>query len=550
MKKICIISANCQGAYLKALLEKSEEFSEEYLVFFFVNYKNEIVPEDLLKKCDLLIYQPLSKKWGNLSTDYLLQNISSKCLTLSVSYLTFPIYWPFFIQDPRNHVSNRFPFGPFPYGDSFILDMISKHNYSSDKILEDYFNIELLLQHKDPQKVIDEYVSKQAEIETRRDQKLLPFILENYQKVKLFESYNHPSQLLAEYQVNDILKKLGYSPLPKDKIPSLNFLKIIQQPIHPLIANYLGLEFECEKDTVYNVWNTPMTFMEYTKAYIKFDISVFTSDSISDEKIDPCNLYDSNNIAVPNKPIIFLHIPKTGGLSLCSMLSEAYGIENYVHYNSTIQLLNNDLTKEKLIMGHFHYDAVYQLIPDFYLIIWLRNPVDRVISAFEFMKSHPEVWLGKLAQGSLKEFLESEIVRKAVCELQTRLLGLEFQFNLIKFFSPTFKINKKNILSLINDFSFRENNENTLERCLERAKKCIEKAFFVGFTELFREDAEKLFSKLNKPCPEIKHINKTPENVRKRDKYSEEDIELIKNLNKYDIRLYEYARDLKNQNYW
>ncbi len=95
-----------------------------------------------------------------------------------------------------------------------------------------------------------------------------------------------------------------------------------------------------------------------------------------------------------------------------------------------------------------------------------------------------------------------------------------------------------------------ENNENTLERCLERAKKCIEKAFFVGFTESFREDAEKLFSKLNKPCPEIKHINKTTENVRKRDKYSEEDIELIKNLNKYDISLYEYARNLKNQNYW
>jgi len=189
MKKICIISANCQGAYIKALLQASEEFVSDYDIYYFVNYKREVVPEELLGKCDLLIYHPLGKNWGHLSSEYLLSRIPPRCRTLSISYLTFPIYWVFYTQDPRNRPTEKFPFGPFPYGDEFILKKIEM-GYDTQKIIEEYLNPEKIFGFKDLQQVINKYIVQQKEIETRKDQKLLDFIINNYKEVKLFESYN------------------------------------------------------------------------------------------------------------------------------------------------------------------------------------------------------------------------------------------------------------------------------------------------------------------------------------------------------------------------
>ncbi len=65
-KKICIISANCQGAYIEVLLKQHPKFSQDFEVFYFVNYLKQTVPEELLKKADLLIYQPLGSHYTEI----------------------------------------------------------------------------------------------------------------------------------------------------------------------------------------------------------------------------------------------------------------------------------------------------------------------------------------------------------------------------------------------------------------------------------------------------------------------------------------------------
>lgn len=552
-KRICLISANCQGAYIKSLLSRHKEFSRDFQIMYFVNYKKEKVDREILSKADILIYQPLKEKWGELSEKYLLEHVKKDAFKIRIAYLTFPVYWPLFTHDPRNVNNSEYPFGQFPYGDKFILELLRK-GVEKEKIFE-IIKTKEILKNIDLKKVISDYIDFQRELESRRDQKLFDFIITNYRKYKLFETYNHPSEFLAVYQVDDILRILGYRNLKDEEKPNLDFLLIYQQPIPPYIAESLNLEFEANWDTEYKIWGKPMKAIDYYKAYIYWDTTSIGSSSnaslntnssktlnisvksVGNPKIKDINLYRNNVIG---KQIVFLHIPKTGGMSIHKMLSKALfnNIDSYKHFNSLLDVLKDcNRRLYPLVSGHFYFDTHKILSKEIIMFTFLRNPINRIISAFEFMKSHPKVWLGRLAQGTLREFLSHEFVCKSVCNLQTKLLGLEINFQ--DYYSQLVnkKITKEEYYDIINNFT----HFNVTPKELERAKQNIDRLFFLGFTETLASDVKLLFEKLGLDCPEVLHENRTPDHVRKRESYTKEDIELIEELNKFDIELYNYA---------
>jgi len=218
------------------------------------------------------------------------------------------------------------------------------------------------------------------------------------------------------------------------------------------------------------------------------------------------------------------------------------GSTTFKHYNSTAHLIK-DKTRRKspVVMGHVHYDAYKTLSKKCKIFTFLRDPIDRTISAFEFMKSHPETWLGQLAQGSLAEFLGNEFVARSIGDVQTRLLGVEINFQGLYAELKNNRITEEQYYGFINDAGHADVGEAELERSKERVRTL----FFVGFTDTFSSDAVKLFEKLGLPCPEVRQSNRTPDQFRKRDKYTTQEIELIRNLNKNDISLYEYAKSLQ-----
>jgi hypothetical protein len=547
-KDICIISANCQGAYLKQLLEHSPEFSNKFDVHYFVNYNHEVVPANLLSACKLLIYQPLGSQWGDLSSEYLTAQLPQGAMKLAVNYLTFPLYWPFMAQDSRNIPDGVHPFGQFPYGDSVILSMIESKE-SPTSIYRKYMDKDFILEHLDPRKTIDDYVSQQRDIESRRDQQLLNFILDHYQETKLFESHNHPSAALCTYQTNDLLKKIGFPKL--EKIPDLQHLQIFQQPIHPVVADKMGLRFDCLKDSIYKIWGKSMTFMEYAKVYIDWDV-----DSIGKIPVPPTKKKVEANSPVNRKPVhpalkgydgkrqvFFLHIPKTAGSSLNRMLMEAFGLdENYPHFNSTrILLESGDLwLKLPLITGHLSHAVASILRPDPFLFTFLREPVQRGISEFEFMKSHPETRLGEMAQGTICEYYQNPSVREFANNLQTKLLGEELDIG---------EHYARFIREKLTPEQYFEGVEYSLlkpvdDSVLASAKRRLETIDFFGLTETFDADVPKLFNLLDKPCPELVTTNVTPPSVRMRSSYTQEEIDLVKSINTYDLQLYDFAKEL------
>lgn len=252
------------------MMNMHPRFSEEYEIHYFVNYQKQKIPEELYPTCELLIYQPLGKIWDDLCSEVLLSRMPAGCRTISFNYLTFPVYWPFFAQDSRNIRDETYPFGQFPYGDSLVLEL-KEQGTSDDEILERYFDETYVKSKFDPDSVLEEYIRIQKDLEDRRDQKLLDYVLANYRTSKLFETFNHPTRQLCIYQTNDLLRILGYDPIDEDRVPDLSYLQRNQQPIHPVVASSLGLEFDCDSESIYNAWSVPLTFREYSEAYVRWD---------------------------------------------------------------------------------------------------------------------------------------------------------------------------------------------------------------------------------------------------------------------------------------
>jgi hypothetical protein len=103
-----------------------------------------------------------------------------------------------------------------------------------------------------------------------------------------------------------------------------------------------------------------------------------------------------------NLPLIYSHIPKTGGISVRRIFNKWFGANVLLHYrNGGVDLPpHHDLVnppdhgKPILIYGHFNRDRGFG-IDTYYpevtqCVTILREPWERVISAYFFKKQHAE----------------------------------------------------------------------------------------------------------------------------------------------------------------
>ena len=81
--------------------------------------------------------------------------------------------------------------------------------------------------------------------------------------------------------------------------------------------------------------------------------------------------------------LYFLHIEKTAGLSLTSVLDSLFAAEDICAFDRKALLTTmpiEQLATHRLIRGHYTY-ALHRLLPQMPLTLTLlRDPVDRVIS--------------------------------------------------------------------------------------------------------------------------------------------------------------------------
>ena len=231
-----------------------------------------------------------------------------------------------------------------------------------------------------------------------------------------------------------------------------------------------------------------------------------------------------NAMSGQTKALIFLHIPKTGGSTLSKILEREYA-------RARILTLDNEQVVQfralpvaqreryRLIQGHLYFGLHHFVPRPSTYITFLRHPVERVLSFYHYARSTSDHYLYPLLATErldLKTLLARESTPE-LCNLQTRLLAGD---------------------------EWEDSQRVVTRAALERAQANLRNHFrVVGLLEEF--DASLLLLRRafdwRLPCY-------VKENVTK-EKLEDPllDVEtrgLVKEANCLDLELYEYAREL------
>jgi len=108
-------------------------------------------------------------------------------------------------------------------------------------------------------------------------------------------------------------------------------------------------------------------------------------------------LIEDETESLANRLLVFLHLVKTGGVSLHGVLEDVFG-DNYFRHSQPKQVFLDSLDDErkqhlKCISGHFRFGVHKKLGREAFYVNVVREPIERMISLYNH----------KLRDGKLKK---------------------------------------------------------------------------------------------------------------------------------------------------
>ena len=231
-----------------------------------------------------------------------------------------------------------------------------------------------------------------------------------------------------------------------------------------------------------------------------------------------------------NKKLIFLHIPKTAGSTFHMILNKRYKsneIKNLFgsrysepEIKSFIEAPVEAKKNIRLLKGHMPYGMHNYLPDESKYISVLRNPVERVISQYYYIKKNTYNPLHNQVEKdgmSISEFVSSGIsvgMNNGHCRFLNGDLD-EYKFNQCD------------------------------DILLEQVKENIRKNFlWLGLTERFDESILVLSILLGWKSPPYYIRENVSKNRKSRDSISKEEISVIEEYNSLDMNLYSFANEM------
>jgi hypothetical protein len=251
---------------------------------------------------------------------------------------------------------------------------------------------------------------------------------------------------------------------------------------------------------------------------------------------------------IEQEKIVFLHLPKTGGSTLHELLVKGRPDEEIctARHNNLHAFAAGKLSKYRVFSGHYDYISS-QLIPGPKAIITMfRNPIDRLVSLYNFQKAHREnviekegLYLARLANAySMAEFFQLDEIRNhpSINNAMTRMLSQRQQ---IRWEHKIHSIPYADTLHL------------------EKAFKVLQEMRAFGFVERYEQSVAWIFKRLGLVVPDviprimaIDTITETRPNLKKIDKEqpTEEVLGVMEDLINLDTQLYDRAMELFDNN--
>lgn len=226
--------------------------------------------------------------------------------------------------------------------------------------------------------------------------------------------------------------------------------------------------------------------------------------------------------------ICFMHIGKTAGTSFFYLLREHF-TKSHAFHGSPEQfdrITNNELIKYDLITGHFSFVHTKKFNSDRYLITFLRDPVERVLSSYCFLRE----WDGLIDDSN-----------HAMVDAAKQLSLLEF-----------LKCDNQQVMSVTNNHQswalttdWRAYRDTSDEKLLNNAVRNVStKVNFIGLTEYYENSVALFFDDIGLPKPSIQHFKNVTQKKINSDELNNLERKYIYQLNIVDIEIYNIAREI------
>jgi hypothetical protein len=227
-------------------------------------------------------------------------------------------------------------------------------------------------------------------------------------------------------------------------------------------------------------------------------------------------------------PLLFLHIPKTGGTTFRKILHDHY---TRVISSATGAEADKEVSQSmaqgvipEVVCGHFDFtSSLYKKLGNYSNITLLRDPVERVISQIYYLKNRPDHAYYK----EIKDMPISEIFKDPYTV--NRYAVKDFQIHL---------------LSGHPSYAGSRGSE------LRDARQSLRNNFtFFGFTEDIEAFVLLCQDRFGWSETSIPRLNAAPEDRNEKLNLSERDLEVIKTSNRREIDFFKLAHDLYDEYY-
>jgi len=248
------------------------------------------------------------------------------------------------------------------------------------------------------------------------------------------------------------------------------------------------------------------------------------------------------------KTVAFLHLPKTGGITLIKYLQEYLLRLPLIHLQCTCDFLDGPQNSEgsRLVAGHYFYPLLEILGRPLYSITFLRDPVQRAISAYQYILRNPghplHPQLSRARIGAPSQFVTDNLFSFHGANMMTRMLGADYDLR-----SVVDRIHKRTISAeegkaIIDWMEKRPCDAGVLNRAMIR----LERMSFLGLTEHWRASLELLCRSIEAPVPaELFRENAAPEpDLAARNALSKDEVEAVREANRFDEILYRFGQRL------
>lgn len=239
------------------------------------------------------------------------------------------------------------------------------------------------------------------------------------------------------------------------------------------------------------------------------------------------------------EPLFFMHVPKTAGMSMRLFLRNQYHIRDVCPATRWQELLGclDDIERYRLFQGHFRYNLRELLAPNTKVLVLLREPLRRTVSALQHLQRDPDFHPDHLlAKGlTISEMIRHPYLTRKQDNVQARFLCASRT-------APEVSSYLRREL-VRNPSADAGNLEEPPDLLL--AQDRLAKIEFVGLTEAIGDVVSQMVREMQYHPPlHFPLLNQAPAGDDPLELLSDEDIAILRNYNELDLALYEFAAHL------